>query len=164
MCVCVSTHRTPEDTTTICHLTCNWIGAGNEVEGYRVGGSRRACTAWPSVWEELVQAVGGGRQALLHPIQWAAIVATSGCHAGRRSGGNHWPAFLMPEVETAAMVTVAWILGAFLPLWSTVSRIAGQRSWKKLWGKYVKTVIPKTTPWRNFEELFFCAMLPLQRI
>lgn len=74
---------------------------------------------------ELVEAVSGSCHAVLHPVQ-EAVIHTS-CHTGRGGGGHHWPPPLPPEVETAAMVTVAGVLGAVVPLGCRLSGIAGQR-------------------------------------
>lgn len=75
--------------------------------------------AWASVWVEFVEAVGGGGHTVIHPVE---ETGASCCHrAGGRAGGHHRAPVLLPQVEAAAMATVAGVPGGRL------GRVTGER-------------------------------------
>lgn len=108
------------------HVTCNWIWAGHEVERDGVGGARRVGGARASVGVQLVKAVSGGSHVALHLVQEAFTRSSCPHHTGRGGGRHHQPSPFLP----AAAVTVAGVLGAFIPACCWLGRIAGQRGCK----------------------------------
>lgn len=106
-------------------LTRNWIGAGHEVEGDRICGSRWMGGAWRSFWVQFVEAICWGSHVVLHTIQESIIVSSCCCHT--RGGRGHHK--LASPLTITTMVTISVILGAIIPLCCWLSGIAGQCCW-----------------------------------
>lgn len=76
-----------------------------------MGGARRVGGARASVRVQLVEAVSGGSHVALHLVQETFARSSYPHHTGRGGGRHHQPSPLLP----AAAVTVAGVLGAFIP-------------------------------------------------